>query len=222
MKLTILAATGGIGRHVLDQAVAAGHEVTAVVRNPARLAGAAVRVVTADLAVAEPATLEPAVAGADAVISGLGPRTRAETGVTARGTLVVVRAMQATHVRRVLAVSAAPVGTVPSAGRPRPPRHDPGDAFWMRHLFSHLAKTMFRAHYADLATMEDALRDSGLDWTVVRPPRLTDRPFTGRYRTAYGQNLPGGWTVPRADVAHYLLRALDEPGSVKQVVGIAS
>jgi thioredoxin reductase (NADPH) len=108
--------------------------------------------------------------------------------------------MQATHVRRIVVVSAAPVGTVPSPGRPRPPRHDPGDGFFMRHLFSHVARSLFGKVYTDLALMEDVLRDSGLDWTVVRPPRLSGRPGTGRYRTAYGQNVRGGWIVPRAVV----------------------
>jgi uncharacterized protein YbjT (DUF2867 family) len=81
---------------------------------------------------------------------------------------------------------------------------------------------MFREHYADLALMEDILRDSGLDWTIVRPPRLSNKPRTGIYRTAYGHNLPGGWIVPRADVAHYMLRAAGDPDAVKQIVGIAS
>ncbi len=66
------------------------------------------------------------------------------------------------------------------------------------------------------------MRDSGLDWTIVRPPRLSDKPLTGTYRTAYGQNLPGGWIVPRADVAHYMLRAAARPDTIKQVVGVAS
>ena len=73
MKLTIFAATGGIGRQALEQAVAAGHDVTAVVRNPKKLSRE-VRVVTADLAAPDPAALQSAVEGADAVLSGLGPR----------------------------------------------------------------------------------------------------------------------------------------------------
>src|SRR4029450_6430304 len=77
MKLTIFAATGGIGRQALEQAVAAGHDVTAVVRNPNKLS-AQVRSVTADLAAADPAALESAAAGADAVLSGLGPRSASE------------------------------------------------------------------------------------------------------------------------------------------------
>ena len=222
MKLTIFAATGGIGRQLLEQAVAAGHDVTAVVRSPEKLSGQPVRVVQDDLAAPDPAALESAVSGADAVLSGLGPRSNADAGIAARGTAAIVAAMQATHVRRIVVVSAAPVGTVPSPGRPRPPRHDPGDGFFMRHLFSHVAGALFGKVYTDLAQMEDVLRDSGLDWTVVRPPRLSSKPGTGHYRTAYGQNVRGGWIVPRADVAQLMLRAVGQPETIKQVIGVAS
>ena len=221
MKLTIFAATGGIGRQLLEQAVAAGHDVTAVVRSPEKLSGQPVRVVRADLASPDPAALESAVGGADAVLSGLGARSKADAGVAARGTSAIAAAMQATHVRRIVVVSAAPIGTVPSPGRPKPPKHDPGDGLFMRHVATPLVKVVLREHYADLALMEDVLRDSGLDWTMVRPPRLTDKPGTGRYRTAYGQNIRGGWFIPRADVAHYMLWALGQPETIKQVIGIA-
>jgi putative NADH-flavin reductase len=221
MKLTIFAATGGIGRQLLEQAVAAGRQVTAVVRNPDKLTGD-VRVVTADLADADPAVLESAVDGADAVLSGLGPRSNAEAGIASHGTRAIVQAMQATGIRRIVVVSAAPVATVPSPGRPKPPRHDPGDGFLMRHLLSPLVKAAFRETYADLALMEDVLRDSGLDWTVIRPPRLTDKPLTGRYRTAYGRNLRRGLFVSRADVAQLMLRMLDQPQAIKQAIGIAN
>ena len=220
MKLTIFAATGGIGRQVLEQAVAAGHDVTAVVRNPKKLS-AEVRIVTADLAAADPAALESAVGGADAVLSGLGPRVQSEAGVASQGTRAIVQAMKARNVRRIIVVSAAPIGTVPSPGRPKPPKHDPGDGFFMRNLFSPLTKAAFRKPYADLALMEDILRDSGLDWTVVRPPRLTNKPLTGTYRTAYGRNLPRGFFISRADVAHLMLRVLEQPETIKQTIGIA-
>lgn len=220
MKLTIFAATGGIGRQALEQAVAAGHEVTAVVRNPKKLSRE-VRVVTADLAAPDPAALESAVKGADAVLSGLGPRSASEAGIAGQGTRAIVQAMKATNVRRIVVVSAAPIGTVPSPGRPNPPKHDPGDGFFVRNLFSPLIKAALRKHFADLALMEDVLRDSGLDWTVVRPPRLTEKTVTGRYRTAYGQNLRRGLFVSRADVAHLMLRVLRQPETVKQAIGIA-
>jgi putative NADH-flavin reductase len=208
-------------RQLLEQAVDAGHDVTAVVRNPKKLSRE-VRTVTADLAAADPAALESAVGGAEAVLSGLGPRSNADAGITWRGTRAIVAAMQATGVRRIVVVSAAPIGTVPSPGRPNPPKHDPGDGLFMRNLFSPMTKAAFRRTYADLALMEDVLADSGLDWTVVRPPRLTDKPPTGAYRTAYGQNLRRGLFISRADVAALMLGALERPETIKQSIGIAN
>ena len=221
MKLTIFAATGGIGRQALEQALAAGHEVTAVVRNPNGLSGEA-RIVRVDLVAAAPEALESAVAGADGVLSGLGPRSASEAGIASQGTRAIVQAMRATDVRRIVVVSAAPIGTVPSPGRPRPPKHDPGDGFFMRHLLSPLTKAALRTRYGDLALMEDLLRDSGLDWTVVRPPQLTNKALTGTYRIAYGQNLRRGLRISRADVAHLMLRVLEQPETIKQVIGIAT
>ena len=223
MKLTIFGATGGIGGQLLEQAVAAGHEVTAVVRDPSKLAPSrnGVRVVTADLAAAEPGVLESAVAGADAVLSGVGPRPMTKAGVAEHGTRAIVRAMQATGVRRILVVSAAPISTVPSPGRPHPPRHDPGEGFVMRNLLTPFAKTVMRERYADLALMEDVLRASDLDWTIFRPPRLTSQRLRGRYRTVYGKNLRGGGIISRADVAHAMLAALGQPATIGQEVGIA-
>jgi uncharacterized protein YbjT (DUF2867 family) len=84
-----------------------------------------------------------------------------------------------------------------------------------------MIKTILRATYADPALMEDAVRRSGLDWTVVRPPRLTDGPLTANYRTEYGQNIRGGFLISRADVAHLMLHTLDRPETVGQVIGIA-
>ncbi|MEV3927564.1 NAD(P)-dependent oxidoreductase [Actinomadura coerulea] len=221
MKLTIFAATGGIGRQLLDQALAAGHDVTAVARNPQNLDSRA-RVVTADLSAADPAVLASAVVGSDAVLSGLGPRKpRSEAGITSRGTEAIVTAMKATGARRLIVVSAAPIGTVPSPGRPNPPKHDPGDGFFMRHLGSRFAGAMFRAHYADLALMEDIVRDSGLDWTISRPPQLKDKPLTGIYQTARGKNVRGGTTVSRANVAHHMLAMTEKSATIHQVFGIA-
>lgn len=222
MKLTIFAATGGIGRQLLEQAVAAGHDVTAVARNPQNLPAAPARIVAADLGSADPMSLRPAVAGADAVLSGLGARTKADAGVATRGTKAITEAMRAAGVRRIVVVSAAPIGTVPSPARPHPPRHDPGDGFIIRYLADPIVKRTLREHYADLAEMEDVLRDSDLDWTAVRPPRLTSKPLTRQYRTAYGQNIRRGLFVSRADVACYMLWALDQPQTFRQTVGIAN
>lgn len=220
MKLTIFAATGGVGRHVLEQAVAAGNDATVVVRDPKRVS-VKVRAITADLTTADPDALAHAVEGTDAVLSCLGPRSKAEAGVVSQGTRAIVVAMKATDIRRLVVISAAPIGTVPSPGRPKPPKHDPGDGFFIRNLGAPLVKAVFHTQYADLAVMEDVLRDSGLDWTAMRPPRLTDKPGTGAYRTARGQNVRGGRSISRADVAHGMLRVLDQADTIGHTIGIA-
>jgi len=223
MKLTIFAATGGIGSQLLEQARSADHKVTAVVRNPEKLNGlwSGLRVVTADLATADRKTIESAVVGADAVLSGLGASSNAEAGIATRGTRTIVDAIQASDVRRIVVVSAAPVSTVASPDRPNPPKHDPGDGFLMRYLLSPLIKVVLRKVYEDHALMEDLLRGSNLDWTIFRPPRLNNGPLTGKYRTALGQNLPGGFSISRADVAHAMLASLNQPETIRQTVGIA-
>jgi putative NADH-flavin reductase len=221
MHLAIIAATGGIGRQILAQARNRGHHVTAVARDTSRLPRDVMEGVAVDLAATDPTALEQAVAPADAVLSGLGPRSRSDAGITSRGTDAVIAAMQATGCRRLVTVSAAPVGTVPSPDRPTPLRHDPGDGVAMRYLASPLLKAIFREHYADLAVMEDRVRASGLDWTIVRPPRLTNGPLTGTYRTADGRNVRRGARISRADVADLMLRSVERGEAVKHTVAIA-
>src|SRR5579859_3601305 len=103
MKLTIIAATGGVGRLILEQAIAAGHHVTAVARHPERL-NAGVRSVTVDFDDPDQEALRPAVQGADAVLSGLGARRASESGIASRGTQAIVAAMQSAGARRIIAV----------------------------------------------------------------------------------------------------------------------
>ena len=209
MKLTVFGATGGIGQEIVKQALTAGHEVTAVVRDPARLTvtGTAMDVVRADLT--NPEVLRPAVAGRDAVLSGLGARSRKDAGVATRLTRTVLRAMEAEGVRRLLVVSAAPVG-------PQPEGDGPLDRT-MRGLVSAILKDV----YADLTEMEAELARSATDWTVVRPPRLQNKPLTGSYRTVVGGFPPKGRFISRADVAHAMLAMVGDPGTVKQGVGVA-
>ena len=223
MKLTIIAATGGVGRHVLGQALAAGHDVTSVVRNPAKLStDQAGRVVIVDMANPRQGALEDAIVGSGAVLSCLGPGANLDTRVTSLGTRAVVAAMRATGVRRVVAISSTTTSTRPSPGRPDPPRHDPGKGPLMRYIGDPIAKGMFGKLLDDLARMEDELRDSGLDWTILRPPWLNNKPPSHRYRTAVGHNVRGGITVPRADVADCMLAVLDRPDTIRQAVGVAT
>ncbi|MGW0205849.1 NAD(P)-dependent oxidoreductase [Streptomyces sp. NPDC003233] len=209
MNLTVFGATGGIGREIVRQALGAGHRVTAVVRDPARLdvTGDSLEVFRADLTDSE--ELRAAVSGRDAVLSGLGARSRKDAGVATRLTRTVLRAMEAEGVRRLLVVSASPVGPTPEA--------DGALDRAMRGLVSAVLKDV----YTDLRGMEAELARSGTDWTSVRPPRLQNKPLTGRYRTAVGGFPRKGRFIARADVAHAMLAMIDDAGTVKQGVGVA-
>ena len=79
---------------------------------------------------------------------------------------------------------------------------------------------VLRRHYADLALMEDVLRASDLEWTVIRPPRLINRRLRPSYRTALGRNVRGGVVIARSDVARAMLAALHDPLTIRQTVGI--
>ena len=91
----------------------------------------------------------------------------------------------------------------------------------MRYVLSPFIKFVLHKVYADHALMEDLLRNSNLDWTVFRPPRLTDKPVTGKYRTALGQNLRGGFLISWTDVAHAMLSSLNQLETIRRTVGIA-
>jgi putative NADH-flavin reductase len=209
MKLTVFGATGGIGQQIVRQALDAGHEVTAVVRDPARftVTGPRLDVFRSDLA--DPESLRSAVAGRDAVLSGLGARGRADAGVATRLTRAVLRAMEAAGTRRLLVVSAAPVGPVPD-----------GQGLVDKAVLA-VVNSVLKDVYADLREMEAELAASGTDWTSVRPPRLTDKPVTGRYRRVVGGSPPHGRTIARADVAHAMLAMTDDPATVRRGVGVA-
>jgi putative NADH-flavin reductase len=220
VKLALFGATGGVGREILSEAVAAGHAVTAVVRNPSKLP-ADVDVVRQDLATPDVEVLAAAMRDVDAVISAVGPHRAAEAGIVAPATAAITHAMDCARVHRLVVISAAPVGVVASTHQPQPPRYDPGDDPLMRYVLSPLIRRLFGPLYTDLAAMEDHLRDGRLDWTAIRPPRLTNGPLTRTYRTAIDRNVRHGLIISRRDVAHLMLTVLQQPQTVRHAIGVA-
>jgi len=211
MKITVFGATGGIGGQVVAQGLDAGHKVTAVVRDSAAfgLAHPSLEVVTVP-GLTDPEALRPALDGSQAVISGVGSRSRKAGSVASSATRGILAAMEVSGVRRLVAVSAAPVGPVPA-----------GESFATRRILLPFITALLRDTFADLAAMEDEIRRSPMDWTVVRPPNLVNKPLTGAYRTCVGGNVPRGSSISRADVAHLMLAVLDDPATIRQAVGIA-
>jgi putative NADH-flavin reductase len=211
MKITVFGATGGIGGHVVRQALDAGHKVAAVVR-----ASSSYDVEHPSLEVfrvpglteAEP--LLDAVDSSDAVISGVGPRGRKDGPVASGSTRSILAAMSTTGVRRFVAVSAAPLGPVP-----------PDESFLNRRLLLPFINAFAADVYADLRVMEADIMSSATDWTIVRPPKLTNKALTGEYRTTISGNVSHGYSISRADVAHLMLAAVDDPTMINQPVGVA-
>jgi len=211
MKLTIFGATGATGTSLTEQALAAGDQVTAVVRDAARFtvpANPRLRVVTADIM--DPASISPAVEGADAVISAIGPRGTGPTTVIQDSVRSIIAAMEKAGTRRFVQVSGSVVA-------------DEGESPYMRYLVKPVARRTFLRHVcADMRAGEEEIRRSGLDWTILRPPALTAKAATGTYRTAIDRNLPHGFQVSRADLAACMLAVLDDPATVHRHVAIAN
>lgn len=207
MRLTVFGATGGTGRAVITQALDAGDKVTALARRPEALAefGNGLTVVGGD--VLDPAAVAEAVDGAEVVISALGiGMHRHATTVYSQGTANIIAAMRDAGASRLLVVSTS------SLELPRRVTERAVAALLHRIL----AKP-----YADMALMEDAVRDSGLDWTLVRAARLTNGAVTGRYRTAVDAKLRGCWSISRADVAHYCLAHAADAAAFRHTVEVA-
>jgi putative NADH-flavin reductase len=208
MRILVIGATRGTGRQVMQQALAAGHTVTALARDPARVDVQHERLSVVRGDVLDPATLAPAMAGQDAVISSIGVTSRGPTTLYSDGMRHIIQAMRATGVRRLVAVSAWPLSS------------DDGDTLPARLLLKPLIWALLRPVYTDMARMEDEIRQSGLDWTIVRPPRLTDKPPTGRYRTALNRSVRRGYLIARADLAGAILTLLDDPTAIRAAIGI--
>jgi putative NADH-flavin reductase len=210
MKVTVFGATGRTGRELVRQALAKDHQVTAVVRDPARLqiSDERLRVERAD--VFDPRSIEPAVRGSDAVVSALGGTSLKPTDICESGVRAVIRAMNATGARRLAVVSNSAHTSAE------------GDSPLKRAANALLVRRILRNPFADLRRMEREIRASDVDWTIVRPPRLTDGAHTGRYRTTRNAHVAGGWTISRADVADCVLAVLEgDTGSVRTFVGVA-
>ena len=204
MKLLILGATGGIGLELVRQAVERGYSLTAFVRSPERLEAfqGGVEIIPGDLL--DPSQLERVVRGHDAVLSAFGPRSSTER--QRRDFAVgLTQAMRDARRKRVLIVSVAFLfrdSIVPPA---------------------YLAGRLFFPHaVADAAEMEGVVRESGLDWTIVRPPRLTNKPAAGRYRVREGHLPRFGFSIARADVADFMIRTVENRTFIGKVVGISN
>ena len=195
MDVLVFGATGPLGRCLTDRLLAAGHQVTAFVRTPGRLGPRpGLREVTGD--VLTPRDVTAAMPGHDAVISALGQSRPSAAGRDLHpGVARIIEAMQDAGVTRLIWISSHGVGD--SRGR---------SGFVFERVFVPLR---LRAEFADKERQEALVTASGLDWTIVRPARLTNGPATGRLRSGPRLKISIRNSVSRADVAQFVVTELE-------------
>lgn len=206
--LALFGATGGTGGHVLEQALAAGWTVRALARNPGRLdQHPGLTALAGDVQDAD--AVARTVEGADAVVSVFGHVKGSPARLQTDGTRHIVAAMHAHGIRRIVSLSG---GGVP-AEHDRPKAADKVIRFLLRRLSGTVLD--------DAIEHAQLLRDSDLDWTIVRGPRLTNAPRTGRYRVGW-VGVDASTKVARADLADFILRELTEQAHLRSMPFVSS
>ena len=206
MKIVVLGATGGTGMQLVRQALAQGHAVKAFVRNAAGLNEFKGQIKIAEGNVLDRTSLARVLSGHDAVLSGFGPRiplAKSDVHLLESFAAVLAGAMQDSGVRRAIVISTAFLfkdSIVPPV-----------------YL---LGKLLFPAVVRDSQALETIFQSGNLDWTLVRPPELTNGPPTGKYRVRLNHLPRFGFRISRADVADYFVRALNDRSVLRQVVGV--
>jgi putative NADH-flavin reductase len=197
MKLLLIGATQGIGFELLKQALQAGHEVTLIARNPDRLEITHPNLAVTKGNILNKSVIEQAVNGQDAVCITIGTKpTRKPVSVYSEGTKNAIEAMKNSSCRRLLCVTG--IGAGDSRGH--------GGFFYDKIINPLLLKTI----YEDKDRQEAIVRNSGLDWEIIRPGLLTNGERTGQYRILTNLSGVKAGNISRADVADFMLREAAE------------
>lgn len=208
MKLLVLGATGGTGLAMVREAIERGHSVTAFVRSPERLKPFGDHITIRQGNLLNAAELEPVIKGHEAVLSGFGPRlpvSKADANLLRQFGGALTAAMPKAGVKRVVVESVAFLfkdSIIPPA-----------------YL---LGRLLFPGIVADASGMEELFQNSGLEWTIARPPELTDKPYTGKYRVREGHLPRFGFKISRSDVADFMIKAAENRLSLGKIVGISN
>ena len=206
MRVLVFGATGSVGRHIVEQGLGRGHEVTAFVRDPSGLDVAREGLTIFRGDVLDGALVEEAVRGQEAVLCSIGAGRKGR--VRSEGTRNIIRAMETAGVRRFVCQST--LGAGESRGNL--------DFFWKHVMFGFLLREAF----ADHERQEVYVRESALDWTIVRPAAFTGSGHTGEYRHGFPSTKRGlKLKISRADVAGFMLDQLTDNAYLRQAPGLS-
>jgi putative NADH-flavin reductase len=202
MRLFVLGATGGTGKQLVDLALQRGHQVTAFVRSPQKISHREhLTIVEGDPLNAD--RLVSALPGHDVILSALGAIGRGQTTLLGDCARSTIEAASESGVKRLFVVSSALL--FPDAGL----------------IGAVLSRFVFGNVLRDSLEMERVVKNSGLDWTIVRPVRLTNGSCTERWRFEVDRIPRGGFSISRADVAHFLLETIEQDAHLQQVIGLS-
>jgi putative NADH-flavin reductase len=213
MNIFIAGANGGIGRRAVEQALQAGHRVTALVRDPAKLPLVHPNLTIVKGDIMQPETFAHQMEGQQVVLSALGVSggllSDKPTTLYSQGNANLLKAMEQYSVKRFVCISASALDISPVI------------PWYFRLAAKYIVQKLLKHMYADLRQMESIVKASKVDWTIIRPPQLTDGPLTGNYRMAVNQFLKNCLKISRADVAHWMLNNLYNETSYRTTVEIA-
>ncbi|ASC73230.1 3 beta-hydroxysteroid dehydrogenase/Delta 5--_4-isomerase [Halomicronema hongdechloris C2206] len=208
MKLLIFGATGGVGRQLVDQALAQGHRVTAFARTPDKLAVQHPNLAVFQGDVMDLPTVQQAVQGQDAVICILGSGQKLTGTVRSQGTRHIVQAMEQSGIRRFICQTT--LGAGESWGSL--------NVYWKTVMFGLILRNVF----ADHERQEQTVQNSHLDWTIVRPGAFVAGPRTGQYRHGFpGTDKSSQLKISRADVADFILQQLGSEAYLHQAASLS-
>jgi putative NADH-flavin reductase len=202
MKVLILGPAGRTGQHLVKQALEQGHEVRVIAREPAKMnfKNQNLEIIAGD--VLENSVLEKSMNGIEVVLSALGRGNSLKSGNLISSVMtLLIPAMQKNNVSRIIFLSAFGVG------------ESFRQASWLQKI---AFRFPFKDIYADKLKGETLLKQSNLNWTLVYPVLLTDKPFTGRYSVVERTNMKGFPSVSRADVADFMLSQITDTRYLKK------
>ncbi|MBS1811695.1 MAG: SDR family oxidoreductase [Acidobacteria bacterium] len=207
MNLLIFGATGGTGRCLLEQAMAEGHRVTAFTRRPEKVTPQSANLTVVQGDILNYDSVAAAMPGHDAVLSALGVYLFKKNTVLSDGTRNLIRAMEAHGVKRFVCESALGIS-------------DSRDqlGLWVEFIMYPL---LLRHFFPDKERQELAIRQSNLNWIIVRPARLTNGKGTGQYRHGFGPHEKINGMISRADVADFMLKQLTDDTYLRKTPGLS-
>ena len=210
MKIAVFGASGGTGKRLVEQALAAGYEVVAYVRNPSKLNISNEHLTVIQGELSDAALIETAVKGTDAVLSALGPRGGSKNKPLTQGMQNIIAAMKNQGVRRLIMTST--LSAKDSKDKPD----------FRTKAMVNIVKTTMHAAYEDIVSVAETVRASDLDWTIVRLAILNNKPKSGKVKVGYVGTGEVGTQISRADIADFMLKQIEDTKYLREAPAISN